>query len=140
MTYRPVITSQADLERVWRHLMQPLGFSRESLWFMFLDSSGAAVPQLTQLEQAEEPPDRETAAAMTQHLAGLAREVAGQGGRVAFLRSRPGGGGPTARDRSWANTLAEGCREADLPCEVFHLATDHDIIPMPYDELIAVGV
>jgi hypothetical protein len=57
MTFRPVISSQADLEAAWRFLMQPLGFSGESLWFLLVEPDGIAVPSITQIEDAIEPPD-----------------------------------------------------------------------------------
>ena len=43
MTFRPVISSQADLEAAWRFLMQPLGFSGESLWFMLVEPDGTLI-------------------------------------------------------------------------------------------------
>lgn len=47
MTFRPVISSQADLEAAWRFLMKPLGFSGESLWFMLVEPDGTVVPSIT---------------------------------------------------------------------------------------------
>ena len=49
-TFRPIIHGQADLEDVWRNLMEPLGFSGRSLWLMFIDADDRAMPQLTQIE------------------------------------------------------------------------------------------
>ena len=35
--YRPTVRTQAELERVWRHLMEPLGFGGHSLWLMVIE-------------------------------------------------------------------------------------------------------
>ena len=49
-TFRPIIHGQADLEDAWRTLMEPLGFSRRSLWLMFIDADDRPMPQLTEIE------------------------------------------------------------------------------------------
>lgn len=136
METRPMIHSQADLESVWRTLMSPLGFGRETLWLMFIDPEGEAIAQLTELEDAGEPPGPDQARALAGFL-GHFGGVEGGGLRVAFLRSRPGNQTPDDRDRAWASILYDVCREAELPCEVVHLATDRDIYPMPLDALPA---
>ena len=64
---------------------------------------------------------------------GLAREFV-PGGRVAFLRSRPGGPGLTVEDRAWAEALYVAGRAAGVPVEVVHRASDHDLVPVPMDE------
>lgn len=136
MTYRPVIRTQADLEATWRFLLQPLGFGSESLWFMLLEDDGTVLPSLTQIEQATEPPDDDEALALALHLHSLVDDLGVCGGRVAFVRSRPGSGGPTERDRAWARALAAGCRLVGLPCETVHLATDDDVVPLSWDDLV----
>jgi len=59
------------------------------------------------------------------------------GSRFAFLRSRPGGGRPNAEDRAWARALYEAGRRAGAALEVVHLANDHDVCPLPMDDLLA---
>ena len=56
--------------------------------------------------------------------------------RFAFLRSRPGGGGVTAEDRTWAGFLYDAARLAGVPVEVVHRASDHDLVPVPFDEML----
>lgn len=131
MTDRPTVRTQAELEQTWRDLMSPLGFSRESLWFLLLDESGTALPQLTEIEDAGTPPTAEEAMSMASFLCELHPGPT----RVAFLRTRPGRGGPGARDRAWAAVLYDACRAVGLPCEVVHLATDADVHPLPWDAL-----
>ncbi|MFN8188989.1 MAG: hypothetical protein U0R78_00900 [Nocardioidaceae bacterium] len=139
MTFRPVISSQADLEAAWRFLMKPLGFSGESLWFMLVEPDGTVVPSITQLEDAAEPPDDDVLLSLTTHLSTMIDDLDLRGARVAFRRSRPGGGGPDARDRAWARSITSACRLVGLPCEVVHLATDHDVHPLPGDDLVAAA-
>jgi hypothetical protein len=138
MTYRPVIHTQADLEDVWRFLMRPLGFGSESLWFVYIAADGALLPHVTQVEQLPASPDLDQVADFVECVHEVVADQGDNGQRVAFLRSRPGGGGPTARDRAWAAALVIACREIGLPCEVVHLATDHDVVPLPGEDLMLV--
>jgi hypothetical protein len=103
MSYCPVIRTQSDLERVWRQLMQPLGFGGHSLWFMLIREDDQPVPGLTEIEDSEEVVSADELAALGELLASLMKAVA-PGGRVAFLLTRPGRDGVTARDRDWAST------------------------------------
>lgn len=86
------IRTQADLERLWRELMEPLGFGGMSIWLMLIGPDDIAIRQLTQIEDAVEPPDAEQLAGFGLMLSRLRDQMA-PGGRWAFLRSRPGGGG-----------------------------------------------
>lgn len=138
MTYQPVIRTQADLEGVWRFLMQPLGFGGESLWFVHIAADGTMLPHVTQVEQLPASPDAEQVSDFVGFLHEVITQEGDVGERVAFLRSRPGRGGPTARDRAWAAALVLACRRVGLPCEVVHLATDLDVMPLPGEDLVLV--
>lgn len=132
MTYAPTVTSQADLEEVWRHLMQPLGFGGTSLWFMAVDPEGRVFPHLTQIEECDDlPPPEQMLGTMSAIHAMLDDHVPGV--RIAFLRSRPGRGGIDAEDRAWARELYGAARSVGAPLEVVHLATDADVWPLPAD-------
>jgi hypothetical protein len=130
--YRPTIRTQADLEGAWRHLMEPLGFSGHSLWLMFIQPDDRLFPHITQIEEAVAPPTGDEGAALVDVLVQL-REEHVRGGRIAFLRSRPGGGGPVADDLAWARSLYAACHVAGLETDVVHLATDEDVVPLPMD-------
>ena len=137
MTFQPTIRSQSDLHEAWSTLMQPLGFSRHSVWLMLIGSDDKPVPQLTEFDEAVEPPADDDLAALAETLRMLHDEIL-PGGRFAFLRSRPGTAGITAADRAWARALYEGGRVAGVPVEVVHRACDVDLIPIPMDEVLAV--
>lgn len=133
MTHSPKIQTQSDLADVWRHLMEPLGFRGHSVWMMFVEPDGRPVSQLTEIEDAEAPPDAEQAANLATVLGSLIDMV--PGGSVAFLRSRPGRGGVNAQDRAWATVLYAACRDAGVPAEIVHVATDRMLVPLPPDDL-----
>ncbi len=135
MTYRPIIHSQRDLEQTWRRLMGPLGFANESLWLGFVNADGAMVPHLTQIEDTVRPPTAEQARSLGEFLRELVDGFDDPPTRIAFLRTRPGSARLTSQDRAWAEALYAACRSANLAAEVVHLATDHNLVPLPLDEL-----
>jgi hypothetical protein len=129
--YRPTVRTQADLERVWRDLMHPLGFADASIWMLRLEPDGRAVPRLLEITEAELAPDEpEAFGDLLSHL-----DSADPGGSYAFLRSRPGPGAVTGDDRAWATFLYAAGRAAGVRLEVVHLATDTDVVPLPLDEI-----
>jgi hypothetical protein len=132
----PVLHTQADVEQLWRTLMQPLGWSRRACWFALIGPDDRPLTQLGEFEDlpAQPPPEELAQAACLWR--GLLDEVLPRG-RVALLVCRPGRGGPTAVDRGVAAAFYDACREAAVPLEVIHLATDEDIWPLPADEVLS---
>ncbi len=132
--FRPTIRTQSDLQRAWQRLMSPLGFSGESIWMMVIGPDDQPLPQLTEITEADVPDDLtpDDFARLLRHL----RESGLDTVRFAFLRSRPGGGGVTADDRTWARFLYDAARLADVPVEVVHRASDRDLVPVPFDEVL----
>ena len=131
-----IIRNQADLEQVWRTLMEPLGFGRHSIWLMLIGADDRPLPKLTEIEEADEPPDEELLAPLAALLTRIREELMPEA-RFAFLRSRPGRPGLTADDRAWARALYEAGRRAGVPVEVVHRACDVDLVPVPMDEVLA---
>lgn len=128
--FSPVLTTQVELERAWRELMGPWSFSGHSVWMMLVVDDRPL--QLTEIAEAEDPPDSEHLDGLAELLLMLDREVA-PGACVAFLRSRPGRDVITDTDRAWAKALYAAARRAGVPCEVVHLATRGAIRPIPAD-------
>jgi len=116
MTSLPPVHTQSDLLAVWRQLMQPLGFGGSSVWMLRIQRDRTFVPQIVEIAETEGPPAPDRTA-------------------YAFLRSRPGAGGPDADDRAWAAFLYDAGRVAGVEVEVVHLATDTDVVPLPLDEI-----
>ena len=129
--FRPIIHTQADLEDAWRTLMEPLGFSRRSLWLMFIDADDRPLSQVTQIEDIPPVLADEDQLGLQQLLA----EFDDSGLRPAFLISRPGPGGPTDDDRRCAGRVVDACRAAGVTADVVHVASDTDLVPVPMDDL-----
>ena len=115
--------------------MEPLGFTRTSLWIVFIHPDGR--PHKTLIEVPA--PDSMVAPDPTApELLDLLREWTTEqvpGGRVAFLRTRPGRGGLDHSDRLWAAALYAAAQVAGVPCEVVHAANDDRLAPVPLDEI-----
>lgn len=141
--YRPVIRSQAELERVWRHLMEPLGFATRSLWLMVIEDDDRPIPHLTELTDLSERPDPRSARDVTELVRRLGEAL--PRARVAFLLSRPDKGPPESpavpdsSDQAWAAVVYAAARDGGVPCEVLHLATDEAVLPIPGDSLARNG-
>jgi len=129
--FEPVLTTQARMEDAWRELMGPWSFSGHSVWMMLIVDD-RPLPHLTEIAEAEDPPDTSDADGLADLLLMVDNEVA-PGARVAFLRSRPGKDVVTDSDRAWARSLYASARRAGMPCEVVHLATRGAIRPIPAD-------
>ena len=132
--FQPVVRSQSDLEAVWKQVMRPQkgvgGFGGYSLWLLVIEDDRPC-PQITEITDALEPPDDHMVSSLATFLDGLS----GDDRRFAFLRSRPGHGGLTADDRSWARSIYEAGRRAGVPLDVVHRACDHDLVAVPMDEV-----
>lgn len=129
--YEPVLTTQAQLEDAWRELMGPWSFGGHSVWMMLI-CDDRPLPRLTEIGEADHPPDPDQYDGLATLLQHLDRDLA-PGFRVAFLRSRPGKDVITDTDRAWASSLYASARRAGVPCEVVHLATRGSIRPIPAD-------
>jgi hypothetical protein len=134
-----LINNQADLEQVWRTLMEPLGFTRTSLWIVFIHPDGRPEKTLIEVPVPDEGMVPDPAAPELLDLLAEWTNARVPGGRVAFLRTRPGRGGLDASDRLWAAALYAAARIAGVPCEVVHAANDDRLVPVPLDEIDSVS-
>ncbi len=132
--YDTPVRTQADLERLWRTLMEPLGFSSGALWVLAIDGDDQPTKVLMEIRDEGVEPTPEEVTTFGAFLAHLSPEVP-DGSRWAFLRCRPGRGGATSTDRALVAALVAGCRQAGVATDVVHLATDDTLVPLPYDEL-----
>ncbi len=130
--FRPLVRSQVDLERMWRAMMSPLGFSGHTLWLVVIQDD-RPVPRVMEIVEAGVPPEADDVDAFARVL----EQLVGPGTRFAFLRSRPGGGRPDALDRAWARALYDAGRQSGAVIDVVHLAHDHDVLPIAVDDLLA---
>jgi hypothetical protein len=134
---RPTISTQADLEQVWRELMGPGGFGAASVWVLVIGADDRPVPQLIEISGVDEPPTATELPQLASFLSEHLEYVGDAGSRVAFLRTRPGSPTLTDRDRAWACALFETARRLGRACEPVHLGTPGEVRPIPPDELVA---
>lgn len=130
------VRTQAELEQLWRRLMEPLGFAGGALWALAIDGHDHPTKVLMEIRDEGVEPTPEEATSFGPFLAHLGPDVP-DGSRWAFLRCRPGRGGARASDRALVAALVAGCRDAGIATDVVHLATDDTLVPLPYDELAA---
>lgn len=135
----PPVRSQADLHRLWRSLMGPLGFARSALWTVLLDADGRVLPAVQEMTDRPERPDPNLLTMLLDLQATLLTEHAGTGGRVAFLLVRPGAGWLRDEDRAWASGLLTAAHAVGVPCEPVHLATDERVRVLAPDDLTPVS-
>lgn len=132
------IRTQADLERHWRLLVGPLGFSRPQLWLNVLAPGGQPTAFLTQLEDLPTEPDVQLLERVMevnrQLLDGHAAD-----GSLALLLARPGPDRRTESDVIWAAALTEAAGTFDIPLRPIYLATDANIRIISPDDLLAVS-
>lgn len=131
----PPVRTQADLERLWRALMGPLGFGGRSLWMLLLEEDGRPTQHLLQIEDMPAAPDERE----QEHLGHFLSHLVGDLGpcQVAFLLSRPGRDGLTGGDRAWASLLTGVLSREGLRTWPVHRANDRELVVIAPDDLAA---
>jgi hypothetical protein len=122
-----IVHTPADLFALWQSLMGHGGFSRRSLWLVFVYEDGHVAPVVIPIEDIPKRPDV-LVANLGSVLAGLADDGVSS---TALLLSRPGPRAMTTDDRAWARALAPF-----TPWPV-HLATADELQVFAPDDLIA---
>lgn len=130
----PKVRTLADLERHWRALMGPLGFSERLLWMQFLEADGTATPVLSQITELPALPDQQLLNNLIEITDRLCRDIGN--GTVAFLLTHPGSAGITAADRTWARALARAAQQLGVAMWPTHTADDTQLCPLAPDDLI----
>lgn len=122
----PVVRSQSDLERLWRLLMEPLGFAAPQIWILFLRDGHCE--HSAKLEELPRRPDAGDLAGLRTLLEGVVTQV--DDVEPVFLYARPGAGREDG-DLAWVRTLAP-----HTPWPV-HVAHDSELRVVAADELSA---
>jgi hypothetical protein len=132
----PPVHTQADLERHWRELMGPLGFSETLLWVILFDAAGYPTPMIQQVADLPEEPDALEIAKLLSFCTQIIDDAVPDGS-VAFLRTRPGSATWTPGDRAWAGGITQAARKASIRVHPVHLANDVDLRVFTPDDLAA---
>ena len=127
------IRTQADLERHWRMLMGPLGFSERLIWMQLLDRDGRCTPLITQIGELPRLPTGQDEDGLTQILEHFADDDAS----MVFLLTRPGRRGMSASDLAWARMVRNAARRAGMKVWPVHRANDDELVVCSPDDLAA---
>jgi hypothetical protein len=130
----PVVTD-LDLERLWRALMQPLGFWTRRLWIMMIDADNQPVPQLTEIDDIPDELDTQLCEPLMEVSSHLLHSIV-PGGSIALLFSRPGRNPMSATDRQVARSLAAAARERCVRLRPTHFANDLVLSVFAADDLL----
>jgi hypothetical protein len=130
------VRTQADLQRLWELVMQPLGFRSTSLWVTFIGSDERPTRFLMEIAESDELPTPDE----VDNLFDVLRQVLAEDPddpSVAFLITRPGRGGTTAFDRELSALLLDGARASGVPVHPVHVADDVAVHAVTPDDLAA---
>jgi hypothetical protein len=130
----PPIRTQLDLHTHWRALMGPLGFSKRTLWLMFVGPDGRVDVPLTQIDLVPAQPEQRLLDQLLGTCAQILEHDLPNGTTVAFLRSRPGAGPVVDEDVAWATGLRDAARKAGVPCRPVHVANDEQVAVVAPDD------
>ncbi|HET6166518.1 MAG TPA: hypothetical protein VFE07_06785 [Marmoricola sp.] len=122
----PAIRSAADLLQTWRAVLGPLGFSRRSLWLMFLSEDGRPSGPLITIDDLPDGPYDVPA----DDLVDLCDEILrgpGGGRSVALLLTRAGSDGWHVGDRAWGRFLTTVAERVSGPTWPVHRANDVEL-------------
>lgn len=138
MTEEPqaVVRTEADLHALWRRLMGSGGFSRRSLWMIFLDAGGRTEPLVIPIDDLPDEPHQGFLDGLRQVVAGLIGDAVTAS--VPMLLSRPGDGFMTDQDRRWARALRASLGP-ELGRSPLHLATRDQVRVFAPDDLVSAG-
>src|SRR4051812_29309531 len=126
----PIRSAEEPTER-WAAMLEPPVFGARSLWLMWLDHEGLALPEVLPVADVPPVPEAGMLGGLHQRLLGIARDRLSSGGHLAMALCRPGRPHATKYDDAWA----EGFREAldGLPLAQtwsLHLAAGGSVLPL----------
>ncbi|MRJ77982.1 hypothetical protein GEV29_15690 [Aeromicrobium sp. SMF47] len=132
----PPLRVVADLDRFWRSLKGPWGFTRPQLWCVMLGPEGEWTSVFMKIEDCPDRPDP----AMVRSLFGTLTSVVldhAPGGSLALMYARPGPDDHRADDRCWARGLDDAGRRAPVDVWPVFLANDVCVRIAAPDDLAA---
>lgn len=128
--------SLADLERHWRSIKGPWGFSQPQLFCQLFDAEGTLMPQIINITECAPLPDQLLLDNLLEIMTDVLADFA-PGGSFAAMYARPGDGQLRDADRAWARALTAAGAEAPIEVWPVFLATDVGVRIASPDDLAA---
>lgn len=132
----PDVHSAADLERVWRRLIEPLGFGSRQIFAILLDRDGRVHPSIVNVTDCPAAPDGQMLVTLARSLRTVLDET-DPDGTCAMLWARPTHAGTRASDIQWVRAITAVASVHSLGEWPLHTADDSVLRVMSPDDLAA---
>ena len=132
----PDVHTPADLELVWRRLIEPLGFGSRQIFAILLDRDGRVHPSIVNVTDCPAAPDGQLLVNLARSLRTVLDE-ADPDGSIALLWARPTHAGTRASDIQWVRAMTAVTRVHSLGDWPIHTADDSVLRVMAPDDLAA---
>lgn len=132
----PPVRTPADLETVWRGLIEPLGFGSRQIFAILLDRDGTVVPSIVNVTDCPAAPDGQMLVNLARSLR-TALDDLDPDGSCAVLWARPSDAGTRTSDIVWVRAIAAAMSMQSLAAWPIHLADDSVLRVMSPDDLAA---
>jgi hypothetical protein len=128
------VRSAAELTDRWAYLLDPPIFGARSLWLMWLQDDGRALPMIVPVDDIPRVPDHAMLAGLLSMHDGISDAHLDGGGHLAMALCRPGRPEITEDDDCWLEALAELLDDALDGNWSLHLAAAgrvHALVDLP---------
>ena len=132
----PDVHSLADLEAVWRRLIEPLGFDSRRIFAILLSRDGRVFPSIVNVAECPAAPDGQMLVNLARSLRTALDDV-DPDGSCALLWARPTRAGTRSSDITWVRAIAATVRAHALGEWPVHTADDSVLRVMSRDDLAA---
>lgn len=132
----PPIRSLDDLDRYWRSIKGPWGFSAPQIFCTVLGPGGEVAPLVVNVGDLPDLPDPDGPRHLLDSLTQVVDEHA-PGGSTALMFARPGADVLSEADRAWARGLTDAGRRASIDVWPVFLANDIRVRIATPDDLAA---
>jgi hypothetical protein len=132
----PAVHTPADLELVWRRLIEPLGFGSRQIFAIMLDRDGRVHPSIVNVTDCPAAPDGQMLVNLARSLRTV-RDEACPDGTFALLYARPTPAGTRASDVQWVRAITAVTQAHSLGDWPIHTADDSVLRVMSPDDLAA---
>lgn len=136
MTFRPSIQTSADLEAVWRRLIEPLGFGSRQIFAILMDRDGQVIPSIINIADCPAAPDGQMLVKLARSLRTALDDI-DPDGSCALLWARPSHAGTRSSDIAWSRAIIAAMSAHALGEWPVHTADDSVLRVMSLDDLAA---